>query len=90
MKTVVMAAAFTALAMSPALAQQADDQAAVHGEGMCGYSQALQQAQADNEKQRMAETKAKLDALIDEALASPRSQSVAQSPVKPSKQTPDG
>lgn len=93
MKTMVMSVAALTLAAAfcaPALAQQADEQAAAgYGGGMCAFSQEMLQAQADNEQQRMAETKAKLDALIDEALASPRSQTVAESPVTPGKQSPD-
>jgi len=90
MKTVVMAAAFAALAISPALAQQADEHAAAsYDAGMCAFSQEMLQTQADSEQQRMAETKAKLDALIDQALASPRSQAVAETHEKPSKQSPD-
>ena len=73
------------------MAQQAGEQAAVkQSGGQCAFSQALLQAKADGEHQRMEETKSKIDLLIENALASSRSTKLAQAPVNPEKGSPDG
>ncbi len=94
MKTILTAAAALALAATfstPTLAQQAGEQAAVKSSGgQCAFSQALIQAMADGKQQHMAETKSKIDLLIENALASSRAAKLAQAQVYPAKGSPDG
>jgi hypothetical protein len=80
--TAAAAAATLALVMSfsaPASAQQAHDQlAAKHNAdggangGQCAISQAMLAAIEDNKQATMAETKSRIDSLIENALASSR------------------
>ena len=94
MKTILTTAAALALAAAfsaPGLAQQASEQvAATSGGGQCAFSQALIQAMADGKQQHMAETKSKIDLLIENALASSRAAKLAQAQVYPAKGSPDG
>jgi len=77
MKTVLtVAVALAAVAASPALA---DEAALGHAGGECGFSQAMLSAMADGKQQQMDETKAKVDALIESALASTRTAQVEPS-----------
>ena len=93
MKTILTAAAAVALAAAisaPAMAQPASEQAAVkQSRGQCAFSQALAQAKAHGEEQRMAETKSKIDLLIENALASSRAAKLTQAQVYPAKASPD-
>ncbi|MDH3739805.1 MAG: hypothetical protein OER92_11475 [Alphaproteobacteria bacterium] len=94
MKALLITAGALALATTmstPALAQQAGEQAAVtHSGGQCAFSKAMLQAKADGKQQQMDETKDKVDALIENALATARGTKVAGSPVKLGKGAPDG
>ncbi len=94
MKVILTTAAAFALAATlsaPALSQQASEQAAVtHSGGQCAFSQAILQAMADGEQQQMAETKTKIDLLIENALASSRAAKLARAPVTPEKGSPEG
>ena len=93
MKTILTTAAALALAAAfsvPALAQQANEQAAVtHSGGQCAFSRAMLQAMADGEQQQMEETKSKIDLLIENALAASREAKLAQAQVYPAKGSPD-
>lgn len=67
-------------AVAYATAAQAGDvaakKAAAHADGGCGFSQAYLQAQAEDAKaQDLADTRAKLEALIDRALNTPETAS---------------
>jgi hypothetical protein len=94
MKTIMTTVAVLALTVTfsaPAMAQQADEQvAAKHSGGQCAISQAMLAAMADGKQQQMAETKTKIDLLIENALAASRAAKLAQSPVKLGKGSPDG
>ena len=94
MKTILATAAvlaLTAALSNPAAAHHAaEPTAAEKSGGQCAISQAIMQAAADGEHQRMAETKSKIDLLIEGALAASRSANLAQSPVKLGKGSPDG
>lgn len=89
--TTVAAIAFTAALSVPALAQQANEEAAAtKSGGQCAFSQAIRQAIADGEQQQMAETKSKINTLLENALASPRAAKLAQSTEQLEKATPEG
>ena len=89
--TAAAAVAFAAAFSAPAMAQQASEQAAVKSSGgQCAFSQALAQAMAQGEHKQLAETKSKIDLLIENALATARGTKVAQSPAKLGKGSPDG
>ena len=88
--TAAAAVAFAAAFSAPAMAQQASEQAAVKSSGgQCAFSQALAQAMAQGEHKQLAETKSKIDLLIENALASSRATKVAQAQVYPPKGSPD-
>ena len=92
MKTILTTAAALALAAAfsvPALAQQANEQAAVKRGGQCAFSQAMLQAMADGKQEHMTETKSKIDLLIENALAASREAKLAQAQVYPAKGSPD-
>ena len=75
MKAVLTTAAALALAAAfsaPAAAQQAGEHAAAKQGGQCAIGQAMQAAIEDNKQNDMAATKSRIDALIDNALASSR------------------
>jgi len=94
MKTIVLSAAALTLVAAvsiPVQAQQAGDQAAAtQSGGPCAISEAMMAAVAENKQRHMAATRAKIDLVIDAALASPQPAKTANSPVIMGKGAPNG
>ena len=85
MRKTLMMLVTLAGAVAYATAAQAGEvaagKAAAHADGGCGFSQAYLQAQAEDAKvQDLADTRAKLEALIDRALETPET-AAAMTPV---------
>ena len=74
--TLVTLAGVSAFATASQAGDVAAEKAAAHADGGCGFSQAYLQAQAEDAKaQDLADTRAKLKALIDRALETPETAS---------------